>query len=74
MKSPRVVCDRPGGCGWWWQTHASRPHWWSRKQVRYYGPFWEIDGGCCGGHPRWMSREQLTDEYADCIRHLKASK
>lgn len=63
-----VVCARPAGCGWWWEYHDRRPHWWAWRRRRwYFGPFFE-DGGT--GWPRWRLEDEMQEHYADCWAHL----
>ena len=65
-----VVCQKPKGCGWWWQTRTVKPHWWSQPRREYMGAYWPGSGSA---QRRWISAEQFDDEYSDCTRHLVAT-
>jgi len=38
--------------------------------VRLFGPFWP-DGPPQNTNPRWITLDQLADDYGDCWQHLR---
>ena len=66
----RVVCARPGGCGWSWDR-ITVGFWWKHTYV-YGGPIFEHGPDDRVAY-RLITAEEFDSYYVDCQRHLVVS-